>query len=568
VRAAAFPRPAPAWAARLRRLGRPGRLVVVDAGTDALTAIEVERRGGQLAIAAALRRERAEGEPWTDDTLAAALGGWQAAARVRARRAIFVASPLRSIAARVELPAMPARDRAGALRWELARLRGGDPDGLLVEALVDAAGEPTGRPGRARLAVAVEAAHADGLVRLAAAAGLRPVGIAATAAALRALGAHLAAPSCPGPVPAEAAPPPAGDGRHGTLVLVEAGAARTQVACFRGRRLEFVREVGLGGRAITEALTGAVAAGGGRSRLGLAEAEAAKRRLDLAAAEGAPGRDPSLFPLVRPVLERLAAEIAMSIRYYQEQLGGASAGEVWLLGGGASLAGLDRWLEAQLGLPVRRPDPLAAVEVRPAARPALAAHPAAAFGVAVGAALAGLPGSGLLPPAVRREARWRRAIAAGWAALSLAVAAGAGAGAWHRAEARRAEALLHALTPQAAAAERALRARAEAARRAEALRPGVERSRRLLDEEPYWDGWLKELSHALPREVTLRELRVGPERAARLTGSARDGARPAAEALLGLVERLQASPFLAGVRLAAGREAGAGLDFEILGRLE
>ena len=559
---ARLPRAWRAWALGRGRLGPPERLVVVDPGAWSLTAIEVERRGDRVAITAALRRERRAEAPWDEDGVAAALRAWIGDARVRARRAILVAAPRHSVAARVDLPPMAPGERAAGLRWEMARLGAGSPEAILADRLTDG---PEG-PGRPCLGVGVEAAHADGLARIAAGAGLRLAGIAVTAGALRAFGARLA-----GDRPRGEDPPAVGEQpSERAVALAEVGATRTQVACFRGARLDYVREVALGGQAVTESLTGAVATGGGPSRLTLAEAEAVKRQLRLEPVEGDSGGEGPAFPLMRPVLERLAGEIAMSLRYYRDQLGGPPIGAVWLAGGGACLAGLDRWLATQLGLPVRRLDPLAGLEVRASARQVLDAHPAAAFGVVVGAALVGIPGPGLLPATVRRAGLARRAMAAAWVGLALVAAAGAGTGAWQRAEARRAGAALRSLGPAVAAAERTLRTAAEARQRAEALRPPAALARGILDGEPYWEGLLKDLAQAVPREVRLREFTIAADRGARLLGTARDASRPAAEAIVALVERLQASPFFTRARLAAGHEADAGahLEFEIVGRVE
>lgn len=128
----------------------------------------------------------------------------------------------------------------------------------------------------------------------------------------------------------------------GAHVLADFGARKTTLClCYEGQPIA-TRSIPLGGQRLTEALAGDLA-------LPLERAEAAKLE------QGVRGRESAMR-----CLDRLTREIVRSLGAFEPALAARGAGRIdglVLLGGGAHLRDLDRYLGERLGLPVSRPAP-------------------------------------------------------------------------------------------------------------------------------------------------------------------------------------------------------------------
>lgn len=124
---------------------------------------------------------------------------------------------------------------------------------------------------------------------------------------------------------------------------------------------------------------------------------------------------------------RLAQEITRSVLHFRRQSGLANPGRVWLAGGGARLAGLDKALAAKLKVPVDRLEVLGALDYPRGAAPSGAAADSLLLADLAGAALTqlrpGHPVLNLLPPTMRRHENLRQRQPWFIAAAVLVVAA-------------------------------------------------------------------------------------------------------------------------------------------------
>lgn len=143
----------------------------------------------------------------------------------------------------------------------------------------------------------------------------------------------------------------------GTVVIVDIGSRKTEVSVCKDRRLEFFRMIPVGSWHITDAMTKPLASRGDAPVFTAEEAERVKREAGipyetLTFANGTLSIE--VLSLIRAVLERLSREVRRSIDYYTATYGREDIGAVYLVGGGAQLKNLERYLADELKLPVKR----------------------------------------------------------------------------------------------------------------------------------------------------------------------------------------------------------------------
>ena len=147
------------------------------------------------------------------------------------------------------------------------------------------------------------------------------------------------------------------------LMFVNVGASNTMALIARGIDTMFVKYIDVGGRHLDEAVARHL-------KLSLGDAAALRRHN---ADRPAPERDPEIArgigDAVRPVLERLAQQLGLCLRYYSVTFRGQPP-EQMVLGGGEATETLAEWLSARLELPCEAGDPLRPFGENRAAGPA------------------------------------------------------------------------------------------------------------------------------------------------------------------------------------------------------
>jgi type IV pilus assembly protein PilM len=156
-----------------------------------------------------------------------------------------------------------------------------------------------------------------------------------------------------------------------TVAVIEIGAEKTGITLFKDGMLQFGREVTPAGADITRAIMEGMGSKG-MPEATFERAEEIKQEMgipsepsqeDLRHAQDAlrGTKDPSLSKisfLVRPVLERLSAEIGRSLDYYRSQFNEERIDEILLTGGGANLKNIVSHLAGELRIPTEHFNPL------------------------------------------------------------------------------------------------------------------------------------------------------------------------------------------------------------------
>jgi len=131
------------------------------------------------------------------------------------------------------------------------------------------------------------------------------------------------------------------------IALVDVGASCTSINVLCGGETCFSREIGIGGRDMTQAASR-------RLGLDLAEAERVKRSPE--------GRDAEVSRAISPVLEDLVSEVSLSLDYVENREG-VRVDEVLLSGGGVMAPGAVGFIEQALGRATRTWNPLEGLRI-------------------------------------------------------------------------------------------------------------------------------------------------------------------------------------------------------------
>ncbi|HXW34271.1 MAG TPA: type IV pilus assembly protein PilM [Acidimicrobiales bacterium] len=312
---------------------------------------------------------------------------------------------LRAITREIDLPYVPDNEIDSAVRFQSEEVIPFPPEKTLLSAQVLADYQsPDGAQMRRVLVAAAHRDLVDGVVSVVERAGLQVEGIDLVSSALvRAL---------VNPVTLTEQPE----------AIVTVGAGLTVVVVHQMGRPQFVRTIGTGGNAATEAVSGAL-------DLPLADAEALKRRLN----EPFPQAQAAMSA-VQGHINELVGEIRNSIQYFASLPGRAPISKVLITGGGSQLLGFRDQLEANVRIPVQAVSPLARLnlgklDLRPEQAAAIDPVLATPIGLALPEPNPSVRKFNLAPPEVAERAKVRRitrqvAMAAG---LVVIVAAGYGA---------------------------------------------------------------------------------------------------------------------------------------------
>jgi type IV pilus assembly protein PilM len=148
-----------------------------------------------------------------------------------------------------------------------------------------------------------------------------------------------------------------------TVALIDFGAEKTGIYLLKDRILQFSREFTPAGADITRAIMEGMGSVGEPGLL-YERAEKIKQEIGIpseAYQEKISNQSPSLSKisfLVRPVLEKLVAEIGRSLDYYRSQFNEEQIDRVLLTGGGANSKNIVSYLGGELRLPVELFNPL------------------------------------------------------------------------------------------------------------------------------------------------------------------------------------------------------------------
>jgi type IV pilus assembly protein PilM len=154
--------------------------------------------------------------------------------------------------------------------------------------------------------------------------------------------------------------------KEGVIGLVDLGAEKTGIYVFQDGTLQFSREVSPGGTDLTRAIMEGMESDEDHHLL-YDRAEKIKFEMGIPSKvfydkNGDQSSNRSKIPyLVRPVLERLMAEIARSLDYYRNQSHLERIDRLFLTGGGANTKNIATYLSETLRLPVERLNPLAGI---------------------------------------------------------------------------------------------------------------------------------------------------------------------------------------------------------------
>ena len=246
--------------------------------------------------------------------VAAALGG----------RSLFIRE--------VMFPRMSDNELRQAIRWDLDKYVPFSPDQLYFDFWVTGPG-PTEFEVRVLL-VAVPRDVTDSLVRVLNKAGLKPVAIDIEPLAIQRTVSD--ATDC---------------------MLIDSGAAVSQVTLFQNGSPVFTRNIPIGGNQFTETMMEGF-------EIGREEAELLKQKGNEFLNETGPEDSKEV---VKKQLDRIVGELAGEVRrtleYYQVQNRNVSISRVIITGGGAKLAILPEKLAQILDLPVSMHDPLAMLDL-------------------------------------------------------------------------------------------------------------------------------------------------------------------------------------------------------------
>jgi type IV pilus assembly protein PilM len=151
-----------------------------------------------------------------------------------------------------------------------------------------------------------------------------------------------------------------------TVALIELGAEKTGIYLFKDGILQFGREVTPAGADITRAIMEGMGSKGEpegtferaeeiKQEMGISSERSQERIGDKSASLS------KISFLVRPVLERLSAEIGRSLDYYRSQFNEERVDRLLLTGGGARLKNIVSHLASEMRLPVELFNPLSKI---------------------------------------------------------------------------------------------------------------------------------------------------------------------------------------------------------------
>lgn len=205
------------------------------------------------------------------------------------------------------------------------------------------------------------------------------------------------------------------------IAVLELGYNHIGLSIFKDKKLIFTRRLSMGSSDITNSMLGAVSTEQGVVRLSYNDAEKIKQEYGiLTEGQRIEIRNTSidslrLSSMMRPVMERMVAEIRNSFTYLTDKLGEPYVSKVYLTGRGSRLKNMDSFFSQQLGIPVDFLSFEGVASFSPNITPEKKSE-LPYLAVAISALLLNKKGLDFLPP----EFRSKKRVAVEWMVLRLA----------------------------------------------------------------------------------------------------------------------------------------------------
>ena len=350
-------------------------VVALDIGSSAIAGVELKTARERVTLTKAAVEPLPpglvhDGEIVRPDELADEIRRFWRSARFSGKKVRLGVANQRVVVRTIELPALEDdRQRRAAVEFEAAEQIPIPPDQTVVDSQPVLRFSNDAGDRERHVVVAAHRDMVEGLVSTVRKAGLQPTGIDLEAfAILRAL-----------------LPPPMvideGSADARALAVCHVGAEVTNMIVSVDRRCHFTRLVGFGGSHLTKAVAD-------RTGLPADQSEAVKTACGLL---GGPldGWDADTVAQVRHALalgaRPLVREISRSLDYYRSQSFARPIEKLVISGGTSLCAGIDRYLQQGLGIPVEIGDPRLQLDDAGDISTDVAARAAVAVGLALDA---------------------------------------------------------------------------------------------------------------------------------------------------------------------------------------
>ena len=329
--------------------------IAVDIGGSRVRMLQLTRLDdcwrATAAGSEALNTTAAAGTPEWRDALAEAIKAVVSRASFHGSQCAVAMPDMAVQYKNVRMPKMPADEMAQAIAFE-ARDRLGIAEGDAMIQHVSAGEVMQGEERRQEMiAMAIGDDAMQMLLAALDTAGLTPVSIETTPTALTRCFARFCE-----------------EDDEAVRVFIDTGDSGTKVQIARGTQITFYKRIDIGARELNEAVA---------KQLELSTDEAAKlrRRQTTEGGEGAAedeklfgsarrqNVDRAVFEAARPLLQELAKEIGLCMRYYAVTFRGKRPEQVVLSGGEAGDTQFASILAEQLDLPVDAADPFDSIDV-------------------------------------------------------------------------------------------------------------------------------------------------------------------------------------------------------------
>lgn len=341
----------------------------------------------------------------------------------------------------------------------------------------------------------------------------------------------------------------------GIKCYVDIGSLHTELIICKEGLLVFSRKIPVCGSDFTKALTDAVVSDRGKIQLSLEEAERLKCDIGMPEESDLKMVDNKIpaaqfLAMLRAPAEHLANEIGRCFDYYNEEAGYGKINSVTILGGGASLSGLIKFLSKELGVEVKLGNALEAVKVVANSRIQAPDKISHRLGLAIGCALTEARGLNLLPTEIKDHMRRTvkrgtiEAAVTAFVIISILLFVGV-------------KIKISNFNKRISAAKLELSSLGPELKKAE----GIRLAEMVLKHEPYWEDLFKELGSLIPNEIIIEKMSMESSRLyVKGIVSSQDGQQLLSDFIIKLEQGL-----FNDVKLIESRNIpdGSGVEFEI-----